>query len=80
MPTASQPATASARLTHGLTSPDKFFATIRPLFGTTTQAQLESIQAKLTAFAAQGLPVACQSASKKDPLSASKRAPLRRAA
>ncbi|MEG8017837.1 hypothetical protein [Sphingomonas sp. LR55] len=58
MPTASQPATASARLTHGLTSPDKFFATIRPLFGTTTQAQLESIQAKLTAFAAQGLPVA----------------------
>ena len=58
MTTASKPATAPARPAHGLASPDKFFASMRPLFGTMTQAQVEGIQAKLAAFAAQGSPVA----------------------
>lgn len=56
--TASKPATAPARPAHGLASPDKFFASIRPLFGTMTNAQVEGIQAKLTAFAAQASPLA----------------------
>lgn len=55
MTTASTPATAPAR---GLASPDKFFASIRPLFGTMTQAQVEGIQAKLAAFASQASPLA----------------------
>ncbi|WP_082445194.1 hypothetical protein [Sphingomonas sp. Leaf28] len=55
MTTASTPATAPA---HGLASPDKFFASIRPLFGTMTQAQVEGIQAKLAAFASQASPLA----------------------
>ena len=58
MPTASKPATASARPAHGLASPDKFFASIRPLFGTMTKAQVEGIEAKLAAFAAQASPLA----------------------
>ena len=58
MTTASKPATAPARPAHGLASPDKFFASIRPLFGTMTQAQFEGIQAKLAVFAAQGSPLA----------------------
>jgi len=58
MTTASMPATAPARPARGLASPDKFFASIRPLFGTMTQAQVEGIQAKLAAFAAQASPLA----------------------
>ena len=58
MTTASKPTTAPARPAHGLASPDKFFASIRPLFGTMTQAQFEGIQAKLAVFAAQGSPLA----------------------
>ena len=58
MATASKPATAPARPAHGLASPDKFFASIRPLFGTMTKAQVEGIQAKLAAFAAQASPLA----------------------
>ncbi|MEG8024106.1 hypothetical protein QP162_05990 [Sphingomonas aurantiaca] len=58
MTTASKPATAPARPAHGLASPDKFFASICPLFGTMTQAQFEGIQAKLAVFAAQGSPLA----------------------
>ena len=58
MTTASQPATASARPAHGLASPDKFFASIRPLFGKMTTAQVEGIQAKLASGAAQGSPLA----------------------
>jgi hypothetical protein len=58
MATASKPATAPARPAHGLASPDKFFASIRPLFGTMTKAQVEGIQAKLAAFAAIGAPLA----------------------
>ena len=58
MATASKPATASARPAHGLASPDKFFASIRPLFGTMTKAQVEGIEAKLAAFAAKGSPLA----------------------
>ena len=55
--TASKPATAPARPAHGLASPDKFFASIRPLFGTMTKAQVEGIQAKLAAFAAAASPL-----------------------
>lgn len=58
MPTASKPATAPARPAHGLASPDKFFASIRPLFGTMSKAQVEGIQAKLAAFAAAASPLA----------------------
>jgi hypothetical protein len=58
MATASKPATAPARPAHGLASPDKFFASIRPLFGTMTAAQVEGIEAKLAAFAAIGSPIA----------------------
>ncbi len=58
MTTALKPATASARPAHGLASPDKFFASIRPLFGTMTNAQVEGIEAKLAAFAVQGSPLA----------------------
>ncbi len=58
MTTASKPATAPARPARGLTSPDKFFASIRPLFGKMTTAQVEGIEAKLAAFAAQGSPLA----------------------
>ncbi len=58
MTTASKPATASARLAHGLASPAKFFAAIRPLFGTMTTAQVEGIEAKLGAFVAQASPLA----------------------
>lgn len=58
MTTASKPATAPARPTRGLASPDKFFASIRPLFGKMTTAQVEGIEAKLAAFAAQGSPLA----------------------
>ncbi|MES3154462.1 hypothetical protein [Sphingomonas faeni] len=58
MTTASKPATASARLAHGLASPAKFFAAIRPLFGTMTTAQVEGIEAKLSAFVAQASPLA----------------------
>jgi hypothetical protein len=56
--TASKPAAAPARPAHGLASPDKFFASIRPLFGKMTIAQVEGIQAKLAAFAAHGSPLA----------------------
>ncbi len=56
--TASKPATTPARLARGLASPDKFFASIRPLFGTMKNAQVEGIEAKLAAFAAQGSPLA----------------------
>jgi hypothetical protein len=52
------PAKTSARPAHGLASPDKFFAAIRPLFGSLTTAQVEGIQAKLAAFAAAGSPIA----------------------
>jgi hypothetical protein len=58
MATASKPATAPARPAHGLASPDKFFSSIRPLFGTMTKAQVEGIQSKLAAFAAIGAPLA----------------------
>ena len=64
MATALKPATAPARPArparpaHGLASPDKFFASIRPLFGTMTKAQVEGIQAKLAAFAVIGAPLA----------------------
>jgi hypothetical protein len=58
MATALKPATASARLAHGLASPDKFFAVIRPLFGKITTPQFEGMQAKLEAFAAAGSPLA----------------------
>ncbi|PTQ59732.1 chitinase class I [Sphingomonas aurantiaca] len=58
MTTASKSAAASARPAHGLAAPAKFFAAIRPLFGAMTKAQVEGIQAKLAAFAAQGSPLA----------------------
>jgi hypothetical protein len=58
MATESKPATAPARPAHGLASPDKFFASIRPLFGTMTKAQVEGIQSKLAAFAAAASPLA----------------------
>ncbi|MES3152936.1 hypothetical protein [Sphingomonas faeni] len=58
MTTASKPATASARSAHGLASPTQFFAAIRPLFGTMSTAQVEGIEAKLGAFAAQASPLA----------------------
>ena len=58
MATASKPATAPARPAHGLASPDKFFASVRPLFGTMTKAQVEGIEAKLAAFAAAASPLA----------------------
>jgi hypothetical protein len=58
MATASRPATAPARPAHGLMSPDKFFSAIRPLFGKMTAAQVEGIEAKLAAFAAQASPLA----------------------
>jgi hypothetical protein len=58
MATASKPATAPARPAHGLASPDKFFASIRPLFGAMTKAQVEGIEAKLAAFAAAASPIA----------------------
>ncbi|VVT08922.1 conserved hypothetical protein [Sphingomonas aurantiaca] len=58
MTTASKRAPAPAHSTHGLASPGKFFASIRPLFGTMAQAQVEGIQAKLAAFAAQASPLA----------------------
>lgn len=56
--TASKPATAPARPARGLASPDKFFTTIRPLFGKMTTPQVEGIEAKLAAFAAQASPLA----------------------
>jgi hypothetical protein len=59
MATASKPATAPARSAHGLASLDKFFASIRPLFGTMTKAQVEGIQVKLAAFAAAASPAVC---------------------
>jgi hypothetical protein len=52
------PARAAARPAHGLAAPDKFFAAIRPLFGTMTSAQVEGIEAKLAAFAAAASPIA----------------------
>jgi hypothetical protein len=52
------PAKAPARPAHGLADPAKFFAAIRPLFGTMTKAQVEGIEAKLAAFAAAGSPIA----------------------
>ncbi len=58
MATASKPATAPARPARGLASPDKFFASIRPLFGTMTNSQVEGIEAKLAAFAAAASPLA----------------------
>lgn len=58
MTTASKPATAPARPAHGLASPDKFWATIGPLFGKITTPQFEGMQAKLEAFAAAGSPLA----------------------
>ncbi|MEG3083990.1 hypothetical protein U1707_10090 [Sphingomonas sp. PB2P12] len=57
MTTASKPATAPARPAHGLASPDKFYAAIRPLFGKLTTAQFEGIEAKLAAFASAGSPI-----------------------
>ncbi len=56
--TTASPAKAPPRPAHGLAAPDKFFAAIRPLFGTMTKPQVEGIQAKLTAFAAAGSPIA----------------------
>ena len=56
--TASKPATAPARPARGLAFPAKFFVAIRPLFGTMTVAQVEGIEAKLSAFAAAGSPIA----------------------
>jgi hypothetical protein len=41
-----------------LASPAKFFAAIRPVFGTMTAAQVEGIEAKLAAFAAVTSPIA----------------------
>jgi hypothetical protein len=58
MATALKPATAPARPAHGLASPDKFFAALRPLFGKMTAAQVEGIEAKLAAFAAAASPIA----------------------
>ncbi len=58
MTTASKPATAPARPARGLMSPDKFFASIRPLFGAMTKPQVEGIEAKLAAFAAAASPLA----------------------
>lgn len=58
MTTASKPATASARPARGLASPDKFFAAIRPLFGTMTKAQVEGTEAKLLAFEIHASPLA----------------------
>ncbi len=52
------PAKTSARPAHGLAAPDKFYAAIRPLFGSLTTAQVGGIQAKLAAFAAAGSPIA----------------------
>ena len=52
------PAKTSSRPAHGLAAPDKFYAAIRPLFGSLTTAQVEGIQAKLAAFAAAGSPIA----------------------
>ena len=56
--TASKPAAAPPRPAHGLASPDKFYAAIRPLFDKLTTAQFEGIEAKLAAFAASGAPIA----------------------
>jgi len=56
--TTASPAKASPRPAHGLAAPDKFFASIRPLFGTMSKPQVEGIQAKLAAFAAAGSPIA----------------------
>ena len=58
MTTASKPAAALARPAHGLASPDKFYAAIRPLFGKITTPQFEGMQAKLEAFAAKASPLA----------------------
>jgi hypothetical protein len=52
------PAKAPARPAHGLATPSKFFAAIRPLFGALTKVQVEGIEAKLAAFAAAGSPLA----------------------
>ncbi len=52
------PAKAPAGPPHGLAAPAKFFAAIRPLFGTMTTAQVEGVEAKLAAFAAAGSPIA----------------------
>jgi hypothetical protein len=57
MAAASKPATASARPAHGLTSPDKFFVSMRPLFGTMTKTQVEGIEAKLAAFGSAASPL-----------------------
>jgi hypothetical protein len=51
-------ATAPARPAHGMAFPDKFFAAVRPLFGTITKAQVEGSKAKLAALAAAALPTA----------------------
>ncbi len=56
--TTALPAIAPSRPAHGLTAPDKFFAAIRPLFGTLTTAQVAGINAKLAAFAAAASPIA----------------------
>jgi hypothetical protein len=61
MATASKPAPPPARHVrhaHELASADKFFASIRSLFGTMTTAQVEGIEAKLAAFAAAALSLA----------------------
>ncbi len=58
MTTASKPATAPAHPAHGLASPDKFYVTVRPIFGKITTPQFEGIQAKLDAFAAAASPLA----------------------
>lgn len=42
-----------------MVSPDKFYASARPLFGTITEAQVERIEAKLAVFAAAASPLAC---------------------
>jgi hypothetical protein len=51
-------AKAPPRPAHGLATPPKFFAAVRPLFGTLTKVQVEGIEAKLAAFAAAGSPLA----------------------
>ena len=43
MTTASKPATAPAHPAHGLASPDKFYVTVRPLFGKITTLQFEGM-------------------------------------
>ena len=58
MATTSKSAAASARPAHGLATPDKFYATVRPLFGKITTPQFEGMQAKLEAFAAAASPLA----------------------